>query len=139
MIRCPSCESENIEETGVIRGIDGEYNYYCNDCGLSFYSHETQKDYIHEKCNTNPPPFAPKNPPRFNSTKEVPKPKRPVGISQEAKKEIDYFLNKLKGALMYVGGNFENYDFDKMTAYDLIDTCFRNGVRLDCLISKDKN
>lgn len=46
--------------------------------------------------------------------------------------EKDSFSNKLKGALMYVGGDFENKDLNDITAYELIDTCFKNHIKLDC-------
>ena len=44
----------------------------------------------------------------------------------------DSFINKLKGALMYAGGDFENKDLNSITAYALIDTCFKNHIKLDC-------
>lgn len=51
----------------------------------------------------------------------------------------DYFINKVKGALMYKGGDFENKDLTEMNAYDLIDSCFRNGIELDCKIVEAKS
>lgn len=53
--------------------------------------------------------------------------------------ERDYFMNKVKGALMYVGGNFENKDLSDMTARDFINICFTNGVLLKCVIKEDKH
>lgn len=46
----------------------------------------------------------------------------------------DYFICKLKGALMYMGGDFENKDLHNINAYDLIDSCFKNHIQLDCEI-----
>ena len=50
--------------------------------------------------------------------------------------EFEYFLNKVKGALMYVGGNFEGKDLTDMTARDFIKTCFTNDVFLDCILRR---
>lgn len=52
--------------------------------------------------------------------------------------DCDYFINKVKGALMYVGGDFENKDLSDMTARDFIQTCFTNGVMLSCFIKENK-
>lgn len=52
--------------------------------------------------------------------------------------EIDSFINKLKGALMYKGGDYENKDFNDISAYDLIQTCFRNKINLTCEIIPEK-
>lgn len=46
----------------------------------------------------------------------------------------DYFINKVKGALMYMGGAFEGKDLHTINAYDLIDSCFKNHIQLDCEI-----
>lgn len=48
--------------------------------------------------------------------------------------ERDYFINKVKGALMYMGGDFENKDLHEVTAFNLIDSCFKNHIQLDCEI-----
>lgn len=53
--------------------------------------------------------------------------------------ERDYFMNRVKGALMYVGGAFEGKDLSDMTAKDFINTCFTNGVLLECMIKEDKH
>lgn len=52
--------------------------------------------------------------------------------------EFECFLNKVKGALMYVGGDFEGKDLSDMTARDFIQTCFTNGVMLSCFIKENK-
>lgn len=54
-------------------------------------------------------------------------------------RERDYFINKVKGALMYVGGAFESKDLSEMTAKDFINTCFTNGVLLNCVIKEGKH
>ena len=46
----------------------------------------------------------------------------------------DYFINKVKGALMYMGGAFEGKDLHDITAFNLIDSCFKNHIQLDCEI-----
>lgn len=53
--------------------------------------------------------------------------------------DCDYFINRVKGALMYVGGAFEGKDLSDMTAKDFINTCFANGVLLKCVIKEDKH
>ena len=50
----------------------------------------------------------------------------------------DYFMNKIKGALMYKGGAFENKDLHEVTAYDLIDCCYKNGIILDCKLFEEQ-
>lgn len=50
----------------------------------------------------------------------------------------DYFINKVKGALMYVGGAFEGKDLHDITAFDLIDSCFKNHIQLDCEIKMEQ-
>ena len=50
----------------------------------------------------------------------------------------DYFMNKIKGALMYRGGAFENKDLHELTAYTLIDSCFKNGIILDCRLFEEQ-
>ena len=57
---------------------------------------------------------------------------------ESRKRETDYFINKVKGALMYRGGDFANKDFHKMNAYDFIESCFLNGVFLDCRVLEEK-
>ena len=41
--------------------------------------------------------------------------------------QMDNFKHKLKGAIMYVGG-------DELTAQQLFEICFANGILLDCRI-----
>lgn len=50
----------------------------------------------------------------------------------------DYFINKLKGALMYMGGAFEGKDLHDVSAFDLIDSCFKNRIQLDCEIQTEQ-
>lgn len=50
----------------------------------------------------------------------------------------DYFINKVKGALMYMGGTFENTDLHDITAFDLIDLCFKNHIQLDCELQMER-
>ena len=57
---------------------------------------------------------------------------------QQREQDRDYFLNKIKGALMYRGGAFENKDLHELTAYDLIDSCFKNGILLDCKLFEEQ-
>lgn len=47
--------------------------------------------------------------------------------------QMDNFKNKLKGAILYVGG--KELNFDELTAQQLFETCFANGVILECKIS----
>lgn len=47
--------------------------------------------------------------------------------------QMDNFKNKLKGAIMYVGG--KELNFDELTAQQLFEICFANGVILECKIS----
>ena len=50
-------------------------------------------------------------------------------MNKEAvQREIDYTLYRLRGALMYNGGDFENFDFHEMNVYDLVETCVKNGI-----------
>lgn len=46
--------------------------------------------------------------------------------------QMDNFKNKLKGAIMYVGG--KELNFDELTAQQLFEICFANGILLDCRI-----
>jgi hypothetical protein len=57
---------------------------------------------------------------------------------QQRKQAADFFINKVKGALMYRGGAFEGKDFSEMTAKDFIYSCFQNCITLDCNIEKKK-
>ena len=47
--------------------------------------------------------------------------------------QMDNFKNKLKGAIMYVGG--KELNFDELTAQQLFEICFANGVILECKVS----
>ena len=50
-------------------------------------------------------------------------------MNKEAvQREIDYTLYRLRGALMYKGGDFENFDFHEMNVYNLVETCVKNGI-----------
>ena len=49
---------------------------------------------------------------------------------EQVNSEVMSFINRLKGALMYRGGAFENKDFNDISAYKLIETCMRNKINL---------
>lgn len=46
--------------------------------------------------------------------------------------QMDNFKHKLNGAIMYAGG--KELDFNEITAQQLFEICFANGILLDCRI-----
>jgi len=58
--------------------------------------------------------------------------------NEQVNSEVNSFINRLKGALMYRGGDFENKDFNDISAYKLIETCFRNKINLTCELIEKK-
>ena len=51
--------------------------------------------------------------------------------------ERDYFINKVKGALMYRGGS-ETFNFESTSAWDFINSCFTNNIFLDCSLDNER-
>ena len=47
---------------------------------------------------------------------------------------VNNFEYRLRGALMYKGGNIPEDYFNNISAHELFECCFRNGVMLKCII-----
>ena len=60
-------------------------------------------------------------------------------FNEKVNREVDSFINRLRGALMYRGGDFLEKDFNDISAYKLIDTCFRNNINLTCQLIEKKD
>lgn len=53
----------------------------------------------------------------------------------ELERESDYFLSKVKGALMYKGGSESAIEG---SFEDVVLSCFKNGIILDACLMSDK-
>lgn len=61
-----------------------------------------------------------------------------MDLQERIECETNFIINKIKGALMYKGGDFINKDFHKFSVYDLIDTCIRNNIEIDIRIKDSR-
>ena len=60
--------------------------------------------------------------------------KKYLNLDEQLYEEVNNFEHRLRGALMYKGGNIAEDYFNNISAHELFECCFRNGVMLKCII-----
>lgn len=65
---------------------------------------------------------------------EVKMKKWDLNLDEQLHEEVNNFEHRLRGALMYKGGNIPEDYFNNISAHELFECCFRNGVMLKCII-----
>lgn len=60
--------------------------------------------------------------------------KKYLNLDERLYEEVKNFEHRLRGALMYKGGNIPEDYFNNISAHELFECCFRNGVMLKCII-----
>lgn len=68
---------------------------------------------------------------------EVKMKKWDLNLDEQLHEEVNSFEYRLRGALMYKGGDIPEDYFKDMSAHDVFKCCFQNGIMLKCVIENN--